>query len=147
LNFLYGRYDKFADLEREVEEGLKGVTGDTSIGEADDKYEDLKKALKLIRVTVKASERMGNLMDSINAQISQIIETSLGLTKEEVEIIRSALCDKGFKVLAHKEKVECEENEKGLNHSISRIYWDIHNKIFDLVDKIDGKCASAKITV
>jgi DNA anti-recombination protein RmuC len=74
LNFLYNRYNKFADLETEVQEGLKGVTGDTSIGEADDKYRDLKKALKFIRVTVKASERMENLMDSVTGQLSQVME-------------------------------------------------------------------------
>jgi CBS domain containing-hemolysin-like protein len=73
LNFLYNRYIKFADLETEVPEGLKGVTGDTLIGEADAKYKDLKKALKIIRVTVKASERMENLMDSLAAQLSQIM--------------------------------------------------------------------------
>jgi hypothetical protein len=74
LNFLYNRYDKFADLETEVQEGLNGVTDDTSIGEADGKYKDLKKALKLIRVTVKASERMDNLMSSVIAQVDQIRE-------------------------------------------------------------------------
>jgi hypothetical protein len=74
LNFLYKRYDSFADLEKEVSEGLKGVTGDTPIGESDAKYKDLKKALKLVRVTVKASERMENLMNSITAQLSQIAE-------------------------------------------------------------------------
>jgi hypothetical protein len=74
LNFLYHRYDKFADLEAEVNEGLRGVTGDTPIGEADAKYKDLKKASKLIRVTVKASERMENLMNSIVSQLNQIRE-------------------------------------------------------------------------
>jgi hypothetical protein len=74
LNFLYNRYDKFADLEAEVREGLKGVTGDTPVKEADDKYKDLKKASKLIRITVRASERMENLMDSIVSQLSQIRE-------------------------------------------------------------------------
>jgi hypothetical protein len=72
LNFLYNRYGKFADLEREVQEGLKGVTGDTPIGEADAKYKELKKALKIIRVTVKAYEHMENLADSIVAQLNQI---------------------------------------------------------------------------
>jgi nitrous oxide reductase len=74
LNFLYNRYDKFGDLEKEVQEGLKGVTGDTPIGEAEAKYKELKKALKIIRVTVKAFERMEDLANSINTQISQIIE-------------------------------------------------------------------------
>jgi hypothetical protein len=59
LNFLYKRYDKFTDLEREVNDGPKDVTGDTPIGDIDAQYKDLKKALKTIRVTVSASERMG----------------------------------------------------------------------------------------
>jgi hypothetical protein len=83
LNFLYNRYNKFADLEMEVQEGLKGVTGDTPIGEADDKYKDLKKALKIIRVTVKASERMKNLMDSVTGQLSQIMEDFRDETDED----------------------------------------------------------------
>jgi hypothetical protein len=83
LNFLYNRYNKFADLEAEVQEGLKGVTGDTPIGEANDKYKDLKKALKLIRVTVKASERMESLMDSVTGQLSQIMEDFRGETDAE----------------------------------------------------------------
>jgi phage-related minor tail protein len=74
LNFLYNRYDKFADLEKEIQEGLKGVTGDTPVGEADAKYKELKRALKIIRVTVKAFERMENLVNSINVQLSQIME-------------------------------------------------------------------------
>jgi hypothetical protein len=74
LNFLYNRYDKFADLEKEVEEGLKDVSGATPVGESDAKYKDLKKALKIIKVTVRVSERMGNLMNSITAQLGQIAE-------------------------------------------------------------------------
>jgi hypothetical protein len=83
LNFLYNRYDKFADLEREVQEGLKGVTGDTLIGEADAKYKELKRALKIIRVTVKAFERMESLANSVNTQISQIIEDFRDEEEEE----------------------------------------------------------------
>jgi hypothetical protein len=56
LNFLYNRYGKFADLETEIQDGLKGVTEYTPIGEAAARYKDLKKALKLIGITVKASE-------------------------------------------------------------------------------------------
>jgi hypothetical protein len=70
LCFLYGRYDKFIDLEKEVNEGLKNLDDTTPIEEVEQKYKDLKKALKIIRVTVKASERM----DSIATQIRSIIE-------------------------------------------------------------------------
>jgi nitrous oxide reductase len=69
LKFLYDRYNKFADLENEVQEGLKDVSGDNPVGELDAKYKDLKKALKTIRVTVKASERMENLAVSVNEQL------------------------------------------------------------------------------
>jgi nitrous oxide reductase len=74
LNFLYNRYDKFTDLETEVQEGIKDASGDTPIGELDANYKDLKRALKIIRVTVKASERMETLMNSITSQLSQIME-------------------------------------------------------------------------
>jgi nitrous oxide reductase len=74
LNFLYKRYDKFADLEKEVNEGLKGITGDTPIGEARDRYNDLKKALKIVRAIVRVSERVGNLMESVASQAGQIME-------------------------------------------------------------------------
>lgn len=74
LNFLYNRYDKFADLEKEVNEGLKGVTDGPAIGEADAKYTELKKALKIVKVTVRVSERMENLMNSISAQLIQIAD-------------------------------------------------------------------------
>jgi hypothetical protein len=63
--FIYDRYDKFADLEAEARESLRSVTEDTPIGEADDRRNDLKKALKIIRATVKASERMQNLVNSL----------------------------------------------------------------------------------
>jgi hypothetical protein len=89
LNFLYNRYDKFADLEKEVQEGLKSVTGDTLIGEADAKYKELKKALKIIRVTVKALERMEDLANSINTQINQIMEDFRD-EEEKLELEKSA---------------------------------------------------------
>jgi hypothetical protein len=90
LNFLYNRYDKFSDLEAEINEGLKGVTGDTPIGEAEVKYKDLKKALKIIRVTVKASERMENLMNSITSQLSQIMDDFREEEKKKPESEKSA---------------------------------------------------------
>jgi nitrous oxide reductase len=74
LNFLYNRYDKFADLETEVREGLNDISGDTPISELDARYKDLKKALKLIHITMRASERMENFVNSITSQLSQIME-------------------------------------------------------------------------
>jgi hypothetical protein len=89
LNFLYNRYNKFADLETEVQEGLKGMTGDTPIGEADDKYRDLKRALRIIRVTMKASERMKSLMNLTTTQISQLIEDFRDEEDEKPEPLES----------------------------------------------------------
>jgi hypothetical protein len=74
LNFLYKRYDKFSDLEKEIAEGLKDVAGDTPVEEINAKYQDLKKAMKIIRVTAGISERMGNLMESIASQMDKIVE-------------------------------------------------------------------------
>jgi Lhr-like helicase len=74
LNFLYKRYDKFSDLEKEVAEGLKDVADDTPVEEINAKYKDLEKAMKIIRVTVKASERMGNLMESVASQVGEIMK-------------------------------------------------------------------------
>jgi hypothetical protein len=54
INFLYGRYNKFADLETELQEGLANVPDDTPIGDADDRYGELKKASKLIRAFMKS---------------------------------------------------------------------------------------------
>jgi hypothetical protein len=71
LDFLYNRYGKFADLEMEVQEGVKGVTGDMPIGETDDKYKDLKRASNLIHVTVGASDRMKNLMNSMSGRTGE----------------------------------------------------------------------------
>jgi hypothetical protein len=79
--FIYDRYDKFADLEVEARESLRSVTEDTPIGEADDN--DLKKALKIVRATVKASERMQNLVNSVTDQTSQIMEDFRDEKKEE----------------------------------------------------------------
>jgi nitrous oxide reductase len=94
LNFLYNRYDKFSDLETEVREGLKDVSGDVPIIELNAKYKDLKKALKLIRVTVRASERMENLVNSITSQLSQIMED---FRDEEDDKFESEKTEEGIK--------------------------------------------------
>jgi hypothetical protein len=71
LKFLYNRYDKFSDLETEV---LEGCSRRSPVGEADERDKDLKRALKLIRVTMKASGRTENenLMDNIAFQFKLI---------------------------------------------------------------------------
>jgi hypothetical protein len=74
LDFLSKRYDGFVDLETEINDGLKDVTGDTSVGETDDRYNALKKAMKIIRATVKAPERWDNLMKSTASQVEQVLD-------------------------------------------------------------------------
>jgi hypothetical protein len=72
--FVYNRYDKFAGLEAEARESLKGVADGTPIGEVDDRRNGLRKALKIVRATVKTSERMENMANSVADQTSQIME-------------------------------------------------------------------------
>jgi hypothetical protein len=74
LDFLYKRYDRFADLETEINDGLKDVTGDSPVGETDDRYNALKKAMKIIRVTVKVPERWDSLKESVVSQADQVME-------------------------------------------------------------------------
>jgi hypothetical protein len=74
LKFLYNRYNKFVDLETEFQEGLKNVGEDTSVEEAKKRYDELKRALKLILITVKVAERKKELVDSIIDQIRQARE-------------------------------------------------------------------------
>jgi hypothetical protein len=52
IDFLYVRYNKFADLENELSEGLKEADGDTDIGEADSRYRNLEGVMKIIRLAV-----------------------------------------------------------------------------------------------
>lgn len=72
LKFLYGRYDKFVDIEKEILEGLKD--NDAPVSESNQKYLDLRRALKIIKVTASASEKVDALMGSIADQIKSIIE-------------------------------------------------------------------------
>jgi hypothetical protein len=83
LNFLYKRYDKFADLEKEIDEARKGATGGALIGEIDDRYKDLKTALKVIRTTANAFERMGWPVESFAPYAEQILEDFYEAEEEE----------------------------------------------------------------
>ena len=81
LNFLYNRYEKFADIDKELEEGIKDVPDGTSVAEVDKKVQDMKRALKLIKVTVRASNKINEFMSTIATQIGSIIQ--------ELEVINS----------------------------------------------------------
>jgi hypothetical protein len=73
LNFLYKRCDEFGDLEKKINEGLKDITDDIALGEVGAKCKKLKKALKIVKVTVQVSDRVENLMNSIIARLRQIV--------------------------------------------------------------------------
>jgi nitrous oxide reductase len=121
LNFLYNRYDKFADLETEVREGLKDASGDTPIGELDAKYKDLKKALKTIRVTVRASERMETLMNSITSQLSQIREDFQDEEDDEKKPESSAP-DKPVAKGEDEEAPESEDSQTGASDAENPVF-------------------------
>ena len=73
LSFLYNRYDKFSDIDKEIEEGVD-KTGETSIPEEDNKrLQNLKRAIKIVKVTVRASEKIDGFLNSIATQITSII--------------------------------------------------------------------------
>jgi DNA-binding PadR family transcriptional regulator len=101
LRFLYNRYNKFADLEAEVQDGLKDVSDESLAQEAKEKFEDLKKALKIIQITAKASEHIENLMDSLSSQINQIRED---LRDEDEEKSESSESDKPAEAKGEDEK-------------------------------------------
>ncbi|MDR2783709.1 MAG: hypothetical protein LBB48_07730 [Treponema sp.] len=52
LSFLYKRYARFSDLEDEIETGLRDLSGDTSVMEADAGYKNLERALEIIKAAV-----------------------------------------------------------------------------------------------
>jgi hypothetical protein len=52
LKFLYSYYDKFSDLEKEIEAGSRDLSGDISAVEADAGYKNLEKALEIIKAEV-----------------------------------------------------------------------------------------------
>jgi hypothetical protein len=66
LMFLYNRYDKFADIDKEICVEVK----------EDEKahFLDLQRAHKLIRVTARANEKIEKFMGSIATQIQSITE-------------------------------------------------------------------------
>lgn len=74
LKFLYHRYDKFADIDKELEEGVKDSTGKTPIVEMDKKYQDMKRAVKIAKITIRASDNIEGYVNTIAAQIQSIIE-------------------------------------------------------------------------
>ena len=78
LRFLYNRYDKFADIDREIEEGSAGKPP-----EADKQFLDLKRAIKIVKVTVRASEKIESFMGSIATQISSIVRDLEEADEEE----------------------------------------------------------------
>jgi hypothetical protein len=69
LDFLYRRYDFFKDIEKEIENGLSDTDEPISVEESEKRYKDLEKAMKIIRVTVKASERVGSIVEQARSII------------------------------------------------------------------------------
>jgi hypothetical protein len=71
LNFLYKRYNAFVDLKKEIRDGLKDIDGETPIGDAVDRYNELKKAVKIIQAVVNSSE----CLESIVRRIREISDS------------------------------------------------------------------------
>jgi len=73
VKFLYNRYDKFADIDKEIEEGIKSLSEEAPLEEASKRYADVKQAMKLVKVSVRASERTEEFSDSIASHIYSIM--------------------------------------------------------------------------
>ena len=72
VKFLYSRYEKFEDIFQEVDKGID-ATGETPINEINKKYTDLVRAARLVKVNIRASEKIDDFMASIATQIHSII--------------------------------------------------------------------------
>ena len=66
LKFLFDRYNKFTDIEKEL-------TEDKPDGVEDNYKKDLERAVKLIKITVRASDKVEGLITSVAAQIHGIM--------------------------------------------------------------------------
>ena len=83
LRVLYKRYSFFSDIEKELNEGLN-VTDDTPIGEAEDRYNDLKKAMKIINLLRRFSDNsefIAHLLQEIEDEDREKFKS--GLQNEE----------------------------------------------------------------
>jgi len=73
LRFIYKHYDQLSDLEKKLDNDL-----------SDEDRKEFKRAIKLVKVTVRASERIEESMGMIASQI-QAIEEELDAATEDDE--------------------------------------------------------------
>ena len=75
LKYLYNRYGKFTDIEKDVKDGIKSIARpEDKVEETNKRYTDLVRAAKLMKVTVRATEKVEDLLSSIAVHINSIIE-------------------------------------------------------------------------
>jgi len=74
LRFLYGRYAKFTDITAELEKGVSVQSDGVAVSEVDANYQDLKRADKILKVTIRAYDKIDGVMMSIASQISSILD-------------------------------------------------------------------------
>lgn len=86
LKFLYNRYGQFIDLEKEIQMGIQDSRGDTPIMELKQRFDDLKRADKIIKTTVRAAEKIEKFMGSIASQISSIAHDFENESEDDDEV-------------------------------------------------------------
>jgi len=74
LAFLNNRYGKFADIDTELEKGIQPDDGSTAVSEMNQKYQDLKRAVKILKTTIRVYDKIDGIMTSIASQVSSIAE-------------------------------------------------------------------------
>jgi len=63
----------------------------------------------------------------------------LELSTEEVELVRSALCNKAMKELCKAHAVQHEAKEKGLEDNTSWIWMETRKSLNSIIDRIDAQ--------
>ena len=84
LNFLYDRYNKFEDIDKELEKTCENLTEETSVEESK-KVQNMKRALRLIKTTARVADNIYSYMNTISAQINLIMNELKKLDAEEKE--------------------------------------------------------------
>lgn len=77
LNFLYTEYDNFSAIEKSLEEIWQQRTSDMPVKDieaAEKRLEDLKKATRLIKITVKAAHKINGLTDFLFSLLDEILD-------------------------------------------------------------------------
>ena len=102
-----------------------------------DKYPDSRYLDNRTQEEKQRAEARKAQVSGVSLEVEIIKPNKLQLTESEIRIIRSALCAKSLKTLAHAHEVQKECEEKGLPDTTSYIHYDERDAIRAIIAKID----------